>query len=130
MGKGLNNYFFDTYALHEMEEGSGNYLQFSKEVGIVTTTLNLMEPYYGYFVKKGMAAAELAFSHFRPFCVEVADEILKEAAAMRAQLKAKSNKSNLSYVDCIGYVLAKKFRVKFLTGDGEFEGLENVEFVK
>ena len=130
MGKGLNDYFFDTYALHEIEEGSGNYFQFSKEVGIVTTTLNLMELYYSYFVKKGLAAAELAFSHFRPFCVEVADEILKEAAAMRAHLKTKSSKSNLSYVDCIGYVMAKKLKVKFLTGDREFEGLDNVEFVK
>jgi len=42
----------------------------------------------------------------------------------------KSNKSNLSYVDCIGYILAKELKVGFLTGDREFEGMDNVEFVK
>lgn len=126
----MNDYFFDTYALHEIEEGNSNYLQFSQDVGIVTTVLNLMELYYSYFVKEGQAAAEKKFSHFRPFCIEVGDDTLKEAAAMRAQLKAKSNKSNLSYVDCIGYVLAKKLKIRFLTGDKEFEAVENVEFVK
>ncbi len=126
----MSDYFFDTYALHEIEEGSDNYLQFSQDVGIVTTSLNLMELYYSCLVKESQAAAEEKFSHFRPFCIEASDEVLKEAAMMRAQMKAKLNKSNLSYVDCIGYVLAKKLKVKFLTGDREFEGLDNVEFVK
>ncbi len=126
----MSDYFFDTYALHEIEEGNSNYLQFSQDVGIVTTTLNLMELYYSYFVKEGQAAAEKKFSHFRPFCIEASDEVLKEAAMMRAQLKAKSNKSSVSYVDCIGYVVAKKMKIRFLTGDREFEGVENVEFVK
>ncbi len=126
----MNNYFFDTYALHEIEEGNRNYLPFSKEVGIVTTALNLMELYYGYFLKKGLAEADRAFNHFRPFCVEVTDEYLKAAALMRAQLKSKSSKSKLSYVDCIGYVISNKLKIKFLTGDMEFGRLDNVEFVK
>ena len=33
-------------------------------------------------------------------------------------------------VDCIGYMTAKRLGVKFLTGDREFEGMDNVEFVK
>ncbi len=126
----MNNYFFDTYALHEIEEGSRNYLSFSKEVGIVTTALNLMELYYSYFLKKGLAEADKAFNHFRPFCVEVTDGFLKEAALMRVQLKLKSSKSNLSYVDCVGYVISNKLKIKFLTGDMEFERLGNVEFIK
>ena len=32
--------------------------------------------------------------------------------------------------DCIGYILAKNIGIKFLTGDKEFENLDNVEFVK
>ena len=32
--------------------------------------------------------------------------------------------------DCIGYIIAKRLGMKFLTGDKEFEGFENVEFVK
>ncbi len=32
--------------------------------------------------------------------------------------------------DCIGYIFAKQLGIKFLTGDKEFENLDNVEFVK
>ncbi len=126
----MTEYFFDTYALQEIEEGSENYRSFLAETYLVTTKLNLMELYHNYYKLKGPAVAELAFGHFKDFCVGVSDEILKEAAKMRAELKAKSKKSNVSYIDCIGYVLAKQLKVKFLTGDREFEGLDNVEFVK
>ncbi len=34
------------------------------------------------------------------------------------------------YIDCIGYVIARRMGVLFLTGDKEFEGLESAEFVK
>jgi len=33
-------------------------------------------------------------------------------------------------VDCIGYIIAKKSGVQFLTGDEHFKDFENVEFVK
>jgi predicted nucleic acid-binding protein len=33
-------------------------------------------------------------------------------------------------VDCISYALANRLGIKFLTGDMQFEGLPNVEFVK
>ena len=32
--------------------------------------------------------------------------------------------------DCVGYVVAKRVGVKFLTGDREFKDMPNVEFVK
>lgn len=126
----MSEYFLDTYALHEIEEGSENYAAYSMELGIVTTKLNLMELYHNYFKLKGLEAAELSFEHFKEFCVDISDETLKEAAIMRAQLKKGSKSSNVSYVDCIGYVIARKLKIKFLTGDKEFERLENVEFVK
>ena len=130
MGKRLTEYFFDTYALQEIEEGSENYAAYSGELGIVTTKLNLMELYHNYFKLKGKDAAELSFEHFKDFCLDINDDVFKEAAVMRAQLKKESKSSNVSYVDCIGYVIAKKLKIKFLTGDREFETLENVEFVK
>ena len=126
----MTEYFLDTYALHELEEGSESYAAYSTELGVVTTKLNLMELYHNYFKLKGLEEAELAFGHFKEFCIDISDETLKEAAIMRAQLKKKSKSSNVSYVDCIGYVIAMKLRIKFLTGDREFEGLANVEFVK
>ncbi len=36
----------------------------------------------------------------------------------------------MSYADAVGYYLAQKNKLKFLTGDKEFEELAGVEFVK
>ena len=46
------------------------------------------------------------------------------------KLKIKYAKRKLSIPDSIGYVMAKRLKIKFLTGDKMFEDLENVEFVK
>jgi len=46
------------------------------------------------------------------------------------KFRKKNKKRNLSYTDCIGYVYATENDLIFLTGDKEFENLENVEFVK
>ena len=126
----MSDYFFDTYALHKIKEGNESYRPYGGQAGIATTKLNLMELYYSYFVKQGRNAAEEAFNEFKDFCVGISDETIKESASLRAEIKAKVKGSNISFVDCIGYVLAKKLRIKFLTGDREFEGLDNVEFVK
>lgn len=37
---------------------------------------------------------------------------------------------DLSIPDVIGYIIAKRHGVPFLTGDSGFEGFDNVEFVK
>jgi predicted nucleic acid-binding protein len=42
----------------------------------------------------------------------------------------KKEKKNLSYVDALGYIIAGKLGIKFLTGDNAFGGMENVEYVK
>ena len=54
------------------------------------------------------------------------DETLKQASEFRFA----NYKRDLSYIDCVGYILAKKRGVKFLTGDEQFKAFENVEFVK
>ena len=41
-----------------------------------------------------------------------------------------NKKRKLSYVDCLGYILAGMNGAKFLTGDNQFKDLQNVEFVK
>jgi predicted nucleic acid-binding protein len=85
-----------------------------------------MELHYGMLRVKGKKYADKIFDELNKFCVDVGNEVIKSANA----LKAKHNKSNLSYVDCIGYVIAKSRNVRFLTGDKEFSEMENVEFVK
>ncbi len=121
----LDTYFFDTYAFYELVQGNPDYLKYSK-VSIITSKLNLMEFFYGQLIKAGQSQADRYYTRFLPFCVELDDETIKEAMIFRSRNK----KRNLSYVDCIGYLLALKRRAIFLTGDSGFRGFPGVEFVK
>lgn len=49
--------------------------------------------------------------------------------AMKLRLQLKNKEQDISYADALGYYLALKTKVKFLTGDKWFKGLEGVEFV-
>ncbi len=123
----INSYFLDTYAMHEIIKGNPNYLKFNKNTDIVTTKLNLLELYYSLLVKYNEDIAELAFIRFIEYCIDFTDNsIIKETAIFR-----KINiKRKMSYIDCLGYTVARRNGIKFLTGDKEFKDLENVEFVK
>jgi len=49
--------------------------------------------------------------------------------SMKLRSKLKKNGRYISYADALGYYLALKSNVKFLTRDKWFKGLEGVEFV-
>ncbi len=119
-------YFFDTYAFYELIKGNPNYKKYEKEITLITTKLNLMELHYGLLRDEGEEIAEVYYEKFLKFCVEIDDNTIKTANTFRL----KNYKRKLSYVDCLGYILAKKFNAKFLTGDEQFKDFENVEFVK
>ncbi|MBI3036069.1 PIN domain-containing protein [Candidatus Woesearchaeota archaeon] len=120
----MNNlYFFDTYALIEIVRGSQNYKPYL-DCGIITTAFNLAE--LNYSLKKEMGK-EMANEHtekFSEFAVNVSIEDIKQA------MDLKSLHRNLSIPDAIGYTIAKKHSVKFLTGDNYFKDMANTEFVK
>jgi predicted nucleic acid-binding protein len=122
---GLTTYFFDTYALLESIRENKSY-QCIGEVSMITTRLNLMELYYILMRNHNRQIAEHYFDMFRQFAVDFEDALIKEAMQFRLDNKSK----DLSYIDCIGYVLAARRGVRFLTGDDAFKGLPNVEFVK
>ena len=46
------------------------------------------------------------------------------------QLRHELRSLELSYADALGYHIAKKERVKFLTGDRAFRDLPGVEFLR
>ena len=117
-------YFFDTYALIEIINGNKNYENYKKSQAI-TTILNLYELYYN-LLKEHHEEAKTYFVKILDLCVEIYPEFIIEAS----EFKLKHIKKNLSYADCLGYIMALRFGVKFLTGDKQFENLENVEFVK
>ena len=123
----VNSFFFDTYALFQVMHISENYRKYtSGEIHVVTTKLNLMELYYTLLRVYGKEKAEEGFNFFNPFCVKYNDEVIKEASEFRLE----NYRRDLSYVDCMGYIVAKRMNVKFLTGDEQFKDFNNVEFVK
>lgn len=122
----LISFFFDTYALFEILNKNPAYEPYAKDISILTTKLNLMELHYLLLRKHGKYKADEAFKFFNEFVIEFDDATIKEAN----ELKLKLNRRDVSYIDCIGYTLAKKRNARFLTGDEQFKDLDNVEFVK
>lgn len=120
------SFFFDTYAFYEIIVGNPNYKPFTEDVKIITTQLNLMELYYQLLALYNKEKAIDFFKRYEEFVVTISNEIIIEAMDFRKQ----HYKQDLSYVDCIGYVIAKKMDIPFLTGDKQFEEMENVRFVK
>jgi predicted nucleic acid-binding protein len=53
-------------------------------------------------------------------------DVVLEASKLKFEHKAEK----LSYIDCLGYCIAKTLNMKFLTGDEKFEKKSNVEFAK
>ena len=123
---GSKTLFLDTYALYGIALGSENYKQFSSGVSVITTIMNLYELYYRLIQDNFLYEADKFFEKFLPDCAQIKPDVIKEAALFRLQNK----KLNLSYIDALGYVAAKKHSVNFLTGDEAFRKLPNVEFVK
>ncbi len=119
------NYFFDTYAIIELIEGNQNYAKYAEQPATISI-FNLVEVYWVVLNRLGEQQADLTYEEYRPAVVELDDETLKEAVKFRKLHK----KQDLSYADCISYIYAKRHNMKFLTGDKEFENMENVEFVK
>ncbi len=116
-------YFFDTYAIIEVVRGNENYSKY-KDVDVITTVFNLAELNYNLKKEKGKDFADKVVSKYFDFVVEVTLDDLKEA--MDFKIKNK----HMSIPDVIGYVVAKRIGVKFLTGDEDFKDFDNVEFVK
>ncbi|MEK6979165.1 MAG: PIN domain-containing protein [Candidatus Micrarchaeota archaeon] len=121
-------YYLDTYALIEYLKGNPKYKRYI-EYAISTSRFNLMELYYASLRDSDEETAERDYETFVPAEVEIPERTLKNAMKFRLDLQQKK-KANLSYVDAIGYRYALENKLKFLTGDKAFEGLENVEFVK
>ena len=116
--------FFDTYALIEIAKGNPRYGRYLDVERILVTKLNLIELYYAIIRDFNEIEAKRHYFFYLPFVRDITDETVFEAMGFRLRHR------NLSYSDCIGYVIAKHEGVKFLTGDVAFKGLENVEFVK
>jgi len=123
----MTTLFLDTYAIFGIIKGSYNYKKYLNGYNFITTKFNIMELYYNLLLDG--VSKEKAFEYFKrfsEFLVRVDNESLIEALNNRYEQRKKK----MSYYDWIGYEIAKKYNVKFLTGDEDFNDMENVEFVK
>lgn len=118
--------FADTYALVEFFMGNPRYEKYFNEHDFITTRLNLMELYYAKLAEGQQQQAEEYYNSILPKTIEIDDETIKKAA----QFRFENRKKNISYIDAIGYEIAKIKKIKFLTGDRAFKEMPNVEFVK
>ena len=123
---GSDVFFLDTYALYEFALGNEAFKKYFTSVESITTIMNLYELYYSLLRENLSSIAENFLERFLPVCVEIEPKLIKEASKFRLQNK----KLDLSYIDALGYVIAKKHNAKFLTGDESFRKMDNVEFVK
>jgi len=121
----MTKYYLDTYAIIEIIKGKESYKKFSN-LQLYTSVFNLYELYYSLLRDYNEEIAKKYFLQFKNNVVLIRDEHIFAASSF----KLKYLRRSLSYADCLGYIIALKNDMKFLTGDKEFENLENVEFVK
>jgi predicted nucleic acid-binding protein len=116
-------FFFDTYALIEVIRGNPKYVPYSKAQAI-TTIFNIAE--LNYILKKEhpKKVADDFTNKYKPCTIKFLWEDIINA------MDLKTKHRNLSIPNAIGYIVAKRYNVKFLTGDEDFKALDNVEFIK
>lgn len=116
--------FFDTYAIIETLKGNLNYAKF-EDNEIIINNFVFAELCYNLYKDKNELAKKY-LDMYAKHIYSVKPEWIEEAM----QFRLKWGDRNVSITDCVGYIMAKKLAIPFLTGDKEFKEMENVEFVR
>ena len=119
--------FFDTYALIEFLGGRQEFRRHAAQ-GIVTTRWNLAELLVVDLRDRGEDAARNDFRRFLGACADVKDEDLWDAARFRHEKRRRGRR--FSFPDALGYTVARRLGLRFVTGDDPFRGLPGVLFQK
>jgi hypothetical protein len=120
----IEAFVFDTYAIMEIIRGNQNYKEFLDKK-IVINNFIFAELSYILF-RDNYPNAELLLNKYSKFIIAIKPSMIIEAMKFRYENKEK----NLSMTDCVSYLMSKDLNLKFLTGDKEFEKLDNVKFIK
>lgn len=119
------DFFFDTYALIAFLEEKESYKKF-EDTPIITSFYNIYELTYYIIRDYSREEAKKVLDKLNYNLLKPEEKDLIKAS----KFKFKNKDRMLSYVDCMGYILAKKHDLRFLTGDKEFEEKNNVEYIK
>lgn len=108
----------------EIIEGNSHYESYV-EAEMIINNFTFAELCYN-LMKDKTPEPERYTKKYMAHIASVSPEWIVEAMKFRHSWKNRK----VSVPDCVGYIMAKKLGIKFLTGDKEFESMENVEFVK
>jgi uncharacterized protein with PIN domain len=124
----MSTFFADSFAIIEMLKGNKNYQSYQSE-RLITTEFNICE--VGFAVcREYPANATRVLKTVRKMVViqETRDEDYCAGAARRKLASGQGKK--LSTIDCVGYSVANRLNIPFVTGDREFADMDNVQFVR
>jgi uncharacterized protein len=125
----MNRLFADTYALIEFLKGNPNYEAYSN-AGLVTTEFNILELAYALSRDFERDEAASVIEAIRSWVEIILPNDSDYLNALEFRLAANRTGKKLSLVDALGYSCSCKPGIKFLTGDHEFNNMENVEYAK
>lgn len=125
----MARFFGDTYALIELLKGNSNYEGYSR-ADLVTTEFNILELTYALFRDFGRDEASNVVNVMRIKIEVVPTDDSDYLNASDFRLSANRTGKKFSLVDALGYSCSRKLGIKFLTGDREFCGMDNVEYIK
>ena len=124
----MPSFFADSYALIEMLKGNENYRAFQSK-RLITTEFNICE--VGFAVCRNYPAnAPQVLKTVRKMVTlrATSNEDYCSGAARKKEASGQGKK--LSTIDCVGYSVANRLKIPFLTGDREFADMNNVQFVR
>lgn len=119
------DFFYDTYAIMSLIEGNGDYEKYKDNI-INTSILNFAELYNVFLRSHGKQTADYWAKKLNFNFIEIDKDSMIKAVEFRFEKR----KERLSLTDCVGYVLALKNKIKFLTGDLKFKDMNCVEFAR
>lgn len=122
----MTRYFYDSYAVLAYISDRPEYRTYFENNDGVLTKLNLMEIFYRLLTAHGGRAAAQVIQAFSRYLIDFDLNDIKGSMRLRRELK--DGGLNISYADALGYYLASKLGINFLTGDRVFKGLDNVVF--
>jgi predicted nucleic acid-binding protein len=117
-------FLYDTYAIIEIIEGNENYEGYLDKRIIINDFIFAELSYV--LIREGYPDSDKYIQKYMKYVIHVSPDLIKKAMEFRYKNKEKG----MSVTDCISYFQARKLGIRFLTGDKEFEDLDNVEFVK
>ena len=121
-------FFLDSYAMLEIARGNPKYRSFIGE-SVITSRSNLLEVYCILLEHEEEALAKKVLEILGPIAADLPLELIPKVAYFRRRRLGATGR-RFSYVDALGYVIARENGFTFLTGAQEFEGFPEVRFVR